>query len=85
MIKSFRDADTPAVFGQRSCLRLKAIERIALRKLTYLDQARELSDLMAPPGNRLEALKGKRTVGTRFALTINGAFVLNGRKAMLTM
>jgi proteic killer suppression protein len=36
------------------------IERVALRKLTQLHHSRELRDLMLPPGNRLEALKGDR-------------------------
>jgi toxin HigB-1 len=36
------------------------IERVALRKLTQLHRSRELRDLMLPPGNRLEALKGNR-------------------------
>ena len=34
--------------------------RVALRKLVMLDDAAELSDLMVPPGNRLEALHGDR-------------------------
>ena len=36
------------------------IERVALRKLTQLHRSRELRDLMLPPGNRLEILKGNR-------------------------
>lgn len=32
--------------------------RVAARKLDMLDYARTLYDLAAPPGNRLEALKG---------------------------
>lgn len=32
--------------------------RIARRKLLYLHDADQLSDLKVPPGNRLEALKG---------------------------
>lgn len=40
--------------------RFRAIERAARRKLLYLSQARTLQDLLAPPGNRLEALKGDR-------------------------
>lgn len=36
------------------------IQRAALRKLLYLDNATSLDDLRAPPGNRLEALKGDR-------------------------
>jgi toxin HigB-1 len=36
------------------------IQAAALRKLRLLNQARVLRDLNAPPGNRLEALKGER-------------------------
>jgi len=36
------------------------IQRVARRKLLLLHQARRLEDLRAPPGNRLEALKGDR-------------------------
>ncbi len=32
--------------------------RVARRKLLYLHDADQLSDLRVPPGNRLEALKG---------------------------
>ena len=38
----------------------RAIDRSARRKLLYLNQARTLSDLMVPPGNRLQPLKGDR-------------------------
>lgn len=60
MIKSFRSADAGAIFDDRPVARFRAIERAARRKLLYLHQARRLQDLMAPPGNRLEALKGNR-------------------------
>lgn len=33
---------------------------MARRKLLYLHEAESLRDLRAPPGNRLEALKGSR-------------------------
>jgi proteic killer suppression protein len=36
------------------------IQPIALRKLRMLNQARVLTDLRVPPGNRLEALRGGR-------------------------
>ncbi len=36
------------------------IEAVALRKLQQLDQAQQLPDLAAPPGNRLERLQGDR-------------------------
>jgi proteic killer suppression protein len=60
MIKSFRSPDTEALFNDQVVARYRAIERPARRKLLYLSQARTLSDLMAPPGNRLEALKADR-------------------------
>ncbi|HEY6281515.1 MAG TPA: type II toxin-antitoxin system RelE/ParE family toxin [Burkholderiales bacterium] len=60
MIKSFRSPDTEALFHDRQVVRFRAIERPARRKLLYLNQARSLQDLLVPPGNRLEALKGNR-------------------------
>ena len=40
--------------------RVRAFERVARRKLWYLHQEQRLDDLRVPPGNRLEALKGRR-------------------------
>jgi proteic killer suppression protein len=60
MIRSFRDGDTEALFNDAAVRRFRAIERQARRKLLYLHRARVLQDLSAPPGNRLEALKGDR-------------------------
>ena len=37
------------------------MQRVAQRKLRLLHQAEALRDLAAPPGNRLEALRGDRT------------------------
>jgi proteic killer suppression protein len=36
------------------------IASVALRRLTALDAAQALTDLLVPPGNRLEALAGDR-------------------------
>jgi toxin HigB-1 len=61
MIRSFADAETALVWSGRRSRRLPFdIQATALRKLRLLNQAREVSDLRAPPGNRLEALKGER-------------------------
>ena len=38
----------------------REIQDRALRKLRQIDASRTLGDLRAPPGNRLEALKGER-------------------------
>ena len=60
MIRSFRDSGTRRLFQQQPSGKFRAIERVALRKLIQLNQARSLQDLAAIPGNRLEALKGSR-------------------------
>ena len=60
MIKSFRSPAAEALFHDRLVAQFRAIERPARRKLLYLHRAQNLRDLMMPPGNRLEALKGDR-------------------------
>ena len=40
--------------------RFSAIAKQAVRKLDMLDSAHSLTDLRAPPANRLEALSGDR-------------------------
>jgi proteic killer suppression protein len=60
MIRSFADRDTEALFHDRWVRRFSGIERLARRKLLVLDAARALAELLAPPGNRLEMLKGDR-------------------------
>jgi proteic killer suppression protein len=59
-IRSFRCADTEALYEGKSPRRFRNIENVAQRKLQMLDDAMELRDLKAPPGNRLEALSGNR-------------------------
>lgn len=61
MIADFGCRKTERLWQRRSDHGLPPqIERVALRKLTQLHRSRELRDLMLPPGNRLEALKGNR-------------------------
>jgi proteic killer suppression protein len=55
-IRSFRCADTEALYQGLRPRRFRNIEATAERKLQMLDAAQELKDLRAPPGNRLEAL-----------------------------
>ncbi len=59
MIQSFADKDTEELFELESNRRFAAISRVALRKLIQMNQADTLRDLAVPPGNRLEALKGR--------------------------
>jgi proteic killer suppression protein len=61
VIGSFACAETERIFhGERSRRLAPDIQNTARRKLRYLHRARVLQDLAMPPGNRLEALKGKR-------------------------
>jgi proteic killer suppression protein len=60
VIKSFRSADTQALFETGKSKRFGAIITVATRKLTQLDAAVTLEYLKSPPGSHLEALKGDR-------------------------
>jgi len=48
------------VHERQRVARFVNFERIAQRKLAQIDSASETDDLKIPPGNRLEALKGRR-------------------------
>ena len=58
MIKSFGDKQTEALFGDRFVREFQGFGRPAKRKLEMLDAASRLDDLLVPPSNRLEKLKG---------------------------
>jgi len=60
MIKSFTCKNTQALLEGKNLRRFRAIQAVAERKLTQLDAAATLDFLRAPPGNRLEALRGDR-------------------------
>lgn len=61
-IQSFSDNATEEFFitGQaRKGVGWKQLSKVVKRKLDMVDYAQELRDLASPPGNRLEALKGR--------------------------
>lgn len=61
MIRSFSDKLTAQIFQNRVPKGFPTdILATARRKLAILDAAEALNDLRAPPGNRLEALQGRR-------------------------
>jgi len=60
MIKSFSCRDTEAMFKGRRIERFMSIQSVAMRKLAMLNVAGRIEDLRVPPGNRLEALRGRR-------------------------
>ena len=60
MIKTFRCRDTATMFAGERVARFAGIAAVATRKLQQIDSAATLQSLRAPPGNRLEQLKGDR-------------------------
>jgi proteic killer suppression protein len=70
MIRSFRDKETAAVWRGEGSRRLpRDIQDAGLRKLRHIEAAAALADLRIPPGNRPEALRGKRA--GQYAIRIN--------------
>ena len=76
MIVDFGDEATEDVFHGHNTKAARRIPpviwKIACRKLDMLNAAHELRDLMVPPGNRLEALRG--TLAERHSIRINDQF-----------
>jgi proteic killer suppression protein len=60
MIRSFADRETEAVYLTGRSRRWGKVARIAARRLQAIDFASAIEDLLNPPGNRLEKLKGDR-------------------------
>jgi len=59
MIISFGDKETKKIWeGERIKGFSTEIQEIARRKLRMLNNSQDLNDLMIPPSNRLEKLKG---------------------------
>ncbi len=71
---SFRSDETAALAHGHRVTRFLSIETVARRKLRQLQIAARLSDLRIPPGNRLEALKGKRA--GQHSIRVNDQFRL---------
>lgn len=70
MIKNFQNKETEKIFNRQKSKKLPSeIQQIALRKLRMLNRATILQDLLIPPANRLERLKGDR-IG-QYSIRIN--------------
>ena len=70
MIRSFKDKHTEAMFRGEFVKGMDGqIQQRARERLKYLDAAGDLRDLMIPPSNRLEALKGDRK--GQFSIRVN--------------
>jgi proteic killer suppression protein len=61
VIRSWADAETERLFAREQSRYLPPdIQSTALRKLKMLNAAIKIDDLLIPPSNRLEKLKGDR-------------------------
>ncbi len=61
MIKSFADKETENIYKQEFSKKLpNQIQKVALRKLMMIDNAKCVADLRIPPNKKLEALSGDR-------------------------
>ena len=60
MIQSFADEETEAVYLTGKSRKWGNIARNAARRLQAVDYASAIEDLVNPPGNQLEKLKGDR-------------------------
>jgi len=70
MIRSYADKVTRRFYEEDICpAKWRPFEKVAVRKLFFLETAETLDDLRAPPGNRLEALGGNRAGG--YSIRIN--------------
>ena len=71
-IRSFACKKTEQLFRTAKSKHFGTILKVAIRKLQYLDDAELLTDLAAPPQNRLEPLKGDRA--GQHSIRINDQF-----------
>lgn len=70
MIRSFADRETQQLYVTGKSKRLSPdLVKRAVRRLEYIDLANKLSDLKAPPSNRLHALQDDRE--GQYAISIN--------------
>ena len=73
MIESFANPEAEKIFRGIVSKKLPlTIQKTARRKLVYLDDAEDLRDLLAPPGNQLEALHGDRA--GQYSMRINDQY-----------
>ncbi len=75
MIKNFACKHTEALFKNGTChKRFRSFQQQAERKLQMLHSSERIEDLLMPPGNRLERLKGK--LAGNWSIRINQQFRL---------
>ena len=70
MIKEFKNREIERFYETGKSKKIpSSLQKVALRKLDYLNAAHILEDLRVPPGNMLEALKGN--LEGKYSIRIN--------------
>jgi len=70
MIISFKDKETEKIWNGTVSLKLPfEIQQTARRKLRMLNNSQNINDLLIPPANRLEKLKGD--LKDKYSIRIN--------------
>lgn len=77
MIVSFANRDAAELFAGNRVRRYALLESVIRRKLAQLHAAATLEFLRAPPGNRLELLRGDRA--GQYSIRINDQFRICSR------
>jgi proteic killer suppression protein len=72
VIRSFRCKKTERLFRRERVKEFDNFASVALRRLAALDAAQAVTDLLIPPGNRLEALRGDRE--GQYSIRINDQY-----------
>ena len=72
MIRSFADREAKKIFNGDPSRKYRGLESVIERKLRMLNRAVELADLLNPPGNRFEALKGNRA--GQYSIRVNDQY-----------
>ncbi len=72
MIGGFKDEEAKRIFGREKSRRYGSVSRVILRKLLQIEAVVSLEQLQAPPGNRLELLRGDRA--GQHSIRINDQF-----------
>ena len=75
VIRSFKCKETEKIFNRIYTKKFPLdMQRATLRKMRMLNRAENMNDLKVPPGNRLEALKGKRK--GQYSMRINDQWTI---------
>jgi proteic killer suppression protein len=70
---SFKDGDTKRVWHRLAVRKFGPdVQKVAWRKLAYLNAAERIGDLAVPPGNKLEKLKGDRA--GQYSIRVNDQY-----------